>query len=57
MSPGHVTSIEEGLYLPEEETLVGGVGVEENVVWRVSPGKVEILSDFYRDLENLSGDF
>ena len=57
ISPGHVTSIEPGLYWREGGTLVGGVRVEENVVWGVSPGKVEILSDFYRDLENSSGAF
>ena len=49
--PGHVTSIEPGLYWRAEDQLIGGVRVEENVVWGCRPKEVEILSDFYRGLE------
>lgn len=49
--PGHVTSIEPGLYWRAGEHLVGGIRVEENVVWGCRPKEVEILSNFYRGLE------
>ena len=49
--PGHVTSLEPGLYWRENGTFVGGIRVEDNVVWGNGRGQVERLSDFYRGLD------
>lgn len=49
--PGQVTSIEPGLYWREGSRPVGGIRVEENVVWGSRAGEVEILSDHYRGLD------
>ena len=55
--PGQVTSIEPGLYWREGSQPVGGIRVEENVVWGSRAGEVEILSDYYRGLDRQGGDF
>lgn len=49
--PGHVTSLEPGLYFRENRGLSGGLRVEDNVLWGSESGQAEILSDFYRGLE------
>jgi Xaa-Pro aminopeptidase len=46
VQPRQVTSIEPGLYFPDE----GGIRVEDNVVWGRTAGEVEILSEFERGL-------
>jgi Xaa-Pro aminopeptidase len=51
VQPGHVTSIEPGLYFLEEGKPWGGMRVEDNVVWGDSPGEAEVLSNFCRGLE------
>jgi Xaa-Pro aminopeptidase len=48
--PGHVTSVEPGLYFFQNGVAQGGMRVEENVVWGEETGQVEILSDFQRGL-------
>ncbi len=53
--PGQVTSIEPGLYWREAGVPVGGIRVEENVVWGAGAGEAEILSDYLRGLDPLSG--
>ena len=55
--PGQVTSIEPGLYWREGNRPLGGIRVEENVVWGSRAGEVEILSDYYRGLDRQGGDF
>jgi Xaa-Pro aminopeptidase len=50
IEPGHVTSVEPGLYFFENGVAQGGMRVEENVVWGENAGQVEILSDFQRGL-------
>ncbi len=57
VAPGQVTSIEPGLYWREGGVPVGGIRVEENVVWGAQTGGVEILSNFYRGLDQPSGGF
>ncbi len=52
--PGQVTSIEPGLYWREAGVPVGGIRVEENVVWGARAGEAEILSDYFRGLDPLS---
>ncbi len=54
--PGQVTSIEPGLYWRAEGVPVGGIRVEENVVWGARAGEVEILSNFYRGLDQPAGE-
>jgi len=49
--PGHVTSLEPGLYWKHVGSFVGGIRVEDNVVWGERPGQVEILSKYYRGLD------
>ena len=44
VEPGMVTSMEPGIYLPN----VGGVRIEENVLWQVN--SVKILSTYHNDL-------
>ncbi len=44
--PGHLTSVEPGLYFPGE----GGIRVEDNVVWGSQTRQTEILSKFQRGL-------
>lgn len=48
--PGHVTSIEPGLYLRRNNIPFAGFRVEDNVVWGNEKGQAEILSKFYRGL-------
>ena len=48
--PGQVTSIEPGLYWRVADEFIGGIRVEDNVVWGETDGHAEILSDFYRGL-------
>ena len=55
--PGQVTSIEPGLYWREGSRPVGGIRVEENLVWGSRAGEAEILSDYYRGLDPAAGDF
>ena len=55
--PGQVTSIEPGLYWREGSRPVGGIRVEENVVWGSRAGEVELLSDHYRGLDPAAGRF
>ena len=55
--PGQVTSIEPGLYWREGTSPVGGIRVEENVVWGSRDGEAEILSDYYRGLDRQDGGF
>jgi Xaa-Pro aminopeptidase len=50
--PGHVTSLEPGLYWKESGWFVGGIRVEDNVLWGNETGQVEILSEFYRGLDS-----
>jgi Xaa-Pro aminopeptidase len=50
IEPGHVTSVEPGLYFFENGVAQGGMRVEDNVVWGEQPGQAEILSDFQRGL-------
>ena len=49
--PGHVTSLEPGLYFRKDSGLRGGLRVEDNVFWGSEKGQAEILSDFYRGLD------
>jgi len=49
--PGHVTSIEPGLYLRKGSVPFAGVRVEDNVLWGTEKGQAEILSEFYRGLD------
>ena len=55
--PGQVTSIEPGLYWREGGRPVGGIRVEENLVWGSRSGQAEILSDFYRGLDPSAAEF
>ena len=55
--PGQVTSIEPGLYWREGSRVVGGIRVEENVVWGSGDGDAEILSDYYRGLDPAAAKF
>ena len=55
--PGQVTSIEPGLYWREGTSPVGGIRVEENVVWGSRDGEAEILSDYYRGLDGAGEEF
>jgi Xaa-Pro aminopeptidase len=55
--PGQVTSIEPGLYWREGSRPVGGIRVEENVVWGSRAGEAEILSDYYRGLDPVAAEF
>jgi Xaa-Pro dipeptidase len=48
--PGHVTSIEPGLYFRTGKVPSGGLRVEDNVLWGNEKGQAEVLSDFYRGL-------
>ena len=48
--PGHVTSVEPGLYFFENGVAQGGMRVEDNVVWGEKACQAEILSDFQRGL-------
>jgi Xaa-Pro aminopeptidase len=50
IQPGHVTSVEPGLYFFESGVAQGGMRVEDNVVWGTEAGQMEILSDFQRGL-------
>ena len=50
IQPGHVTSVEPGLYFFENGVAQGGMRVEDNVVWGENAGQVEILSSFQRGL-------
>jgi Xaa-Pro aminopeptidase len=50
IQPGHVTSVEPGLYFTETGPHLGGMRVEDNVVWGNAPGEAEMLSDFQRGL-------
>jgi Xaa-Pro aminopeptidase len=50
IQPGHVTSVEPGLYFFENGVAQGGIRVEDNVVWGEQPGQAEILSNFQRGL-------
>ncbi|MCI0421309.1 MAG: Xaa-Pro peptidase family protein, partial [Acidobacteria bacterium] len=50
VQPGHVTSVEPGLYFFENGVAQGGMRVEDNVVWGDKPSQAEILSDFQRGL-------
>jgi Xaa-Pro dipeptidase len=50
VQPGHVTSVEPGLYFFENGMAQGGMRVEDNVVWGENAGQAEILSDFHRGL-------
>ncbi len=50
--PGQVTSLEPGLYWRRNGTLLGGIRVEDNVVWGTRNGSAEILSNFYRGLDS-----
>ncbi len=50
--PGQVTSIEPGLYWRNGSELIGGMRVEDNVVWGEADGQAEVLSDFYRGLSH-----
>jgi Xaa-Pro aminopeptidase len=52
--PGHVTSVEPGLYFFENGIAQGGMRVEENVVWGERAGEAEILSDFQRGLSKVA---
>lgn len=54
--PGQVSSIEPGLYWREGTRPVGGIRVEENVVWGSRTGEAEILSDYYRGLDREGGE-
>jgi Xaa-Pro aminopeptidase len=49
--PGHVTSLEPGLYFRTNGSFGGGVRVEDNVLWGDESGQAEILSNFYRGLD------
>jgi Xaa-Pro aminopeptidase len=49
--PGYVTSLEPGLYWKDGGSFMGGIRVEDNVVWGNKPGHVETLSNFYRGLD------
>jgi len=53
--PGHVTSIEPGLYWNVAGRPVAGIRVEDNVVWGMKKGQAEVLSDFYRGLGGCFG--
>ena len=55
--PGQVTSIEPGLYWREGSRPVGGIRVEENLVWGSRAGEAEILSDYYRGLDPVAAEF
>lgn len=48
--PGQVTSIEPGLYWRVADEWIGGMRVEDNVVWGEADGEAEVLSDFHRGL-------
>ena len=50
IQPGHVTSVEPGLYFFENGVAQGGMRVEDNVVWGENAGQAEILSSFHRGL-------
>jgi Xaa-Pro aminopeptidase len=50
--PGQVTSLEPGLYWKDNGSFVGGIRVEDNVLWGNEAGQVEILSEFYRGLDS-----
>ena len=50
--PGQVTSIEPGLYWRATDEFMGGLRVEDNVVWGEADGQAEVLSDFYRGLSH-----
>ena len=50
VQPGHVTSVEPGLYFFENGVAQGGMRVEDNVVWGENAGQAEILSNFHRGL-------
>ncbi|MFN8008226.1 MAG: Xaa-Pro peptidase family protein [Terriglobia bacterium] len=50
VKPGNVTSIEPGLYWHVKDEFLGGMRIEENVVWGDRDGEAEILSDFWRGL-------
>jgi len=50
IQPGHVTSVEPGLYFFETGVAQGGMRVEDNVVWGEEAGQVETLSNFQRGL-------
>jgi Xaa-Pro aminopeptidase len=50
IQPGHVTSLEPGLYFFDNGVPQGGMRIEENVVWQENNGQAEILSDFQRGL-------
>jgi len=50
LQPGHVTSLEPGLYFFDRGVALGGMRVEDNVVWGEQAGQAEILSDFQRGL-------
>jgi Xaa-Pro dipeptidase len=53
IQPGHVTSVEPGLYFFDNGVAQGGMRVEDNVVWGEKAGQVEILSDFQRGLSRI----
>lgn len=55
IQPGHVTSVEPGLYFAENGAAQGGMRVEENVVWGEQAGQVEVLSNFQRGLSGTAG--
>jgi Xaa-Pro aminopeptidase len=50
IQPGHVTSLEPGLYFAENGVRQGGMRVEENVVWGEKASSVEVLSNFQQGL-------
>jgi Xaa-Pro aminopeptidase len=50
IKPGHVTSVEPGIYWRVGDEFIGGIRVEDNVVWGEKAGQVEVLSDFFRGL-------
>ncbi|PYV41132.1 MAG: hypothetical protein DMG06_18130 [Acidobacteria bacterium] len=52
IKPGHVTSLEPGLYLRKNGIALGGIRVEDNVLWGKERGQAEILSSFYRGLDS-----
>lgn len=52
LTSGHVTSLEPGLYLGERGVPLGGIRIEDNVLWGNEKGQAEILSSFYRGLDS-----
>lgn len=52
IQPGHVTSLEPGLYLKKNGIPLGGIRIEDNVLWGKERGQAEILSSFYRGLDS-----